>query len=117
MNNLDETIHSPSRLRICAALLATQQVEFIILEQGLRVPKSLLSKQPKMLIDAGYVTLERKPQPFGRSHAWVGFVPVGREAYRSHVAALRKIIEKNRSRSRSSRPVNSPCRNHPAPVG
>ena len=95
MIGFDETIHSPNRLRICAALSAARQVEFAALERGLGVSKSLLSKQLKVLIDAGYVAVERKPQPFGRPRTWVGLTSAGRRAYRNHVAALRKIIEEN----------------------
>ena len=95
MIGFDETIHSPNRLRICAALSAARQVEFATLERGLGVSKSLLSKQLKVLIDAGYVAVERKPQPFGRPRTWVGLTSAGRRAYRNHVATLRKIIEEN----------------------
>ena len=95
MTGFDETIHSPNRLRICAALSAARQVEFATLERGRGVSKSLLSKQLKVLIDAGYVAVERKPQPFGRPRTWVGLTSAGRRAYRNHVAALRKIIEEN----------------------
>ena len=95
MIGFDETIHSPHRLRICAALSAARQVEFATLERGLGVSKSLLSKQLRVLIDAGYVAVERKPQPFGRPRTWVGLTSAGRRAYRNHVAALRKIIEEN----------------------
>ena len=95
MSNVDEAIHCAVRLGIGAALSAARRVEFATLEQGLGVSKSLLSKQLKVLIDAGYVTLERKPQPFGRPRTWVGLTPAGRKAYRNHVAALRKIIEEN----------------------
>ena len=95
MIGFDETIHSPNRLRICAALSAAREVEFATLEQGLGVSKSLLSKQLKVLIDAGYVAVERKPQSFGRPRTWVGLTSAGRRAYRNHVAALRKIIEEN----------------------
>ncbi|MBB1586937.1 MAG: transcriptional regulator [Propionibacterium sp.] len=95
MTGFDETIHSPNRLRICAALSAARQVEFATLERGLGVSKSLMSKQLKVLIDAGYVAVERKPQPFGRPRTWVGLTSAGRRAYRNHVAALRKIIEEN----------------------
>ncbi|WP_130874988.1 transcriptional regulator [[Pseudopropionibacterium] massiliense] len=95
MTTFDETIHSPNRLRICAALSAARQVEFAALLEGLGVSKSLLSKQLKVLIDAGYVTLERKPQRIGRPRTWVGLTAAGRKAYRNHVAALRKIIEEN----------------------
>lgn len=95
MIGFNETIHSPNRLRICAALSAAREVEFATLEQGLGVSKSLLSKQLKVLIDAGYVAVERKPQPFGRPRTWVGLTSAGRRAYRNHVAALRKIVEEN----------------------
>ena len=95
MTGFDETIHSPNRLRICAALSAARQVEFATLERGLGVSKSLLSKQLKVLIEAGYVAVERKTQPFGRPRTWVGLTSAGRRAYRNHVAALRKIIEEN----------------------
>ena len=95
MTGFDETIHSPNRLRICAALSAARQVEFATLERGLGVSKSLPSKQLKVLTDAGYVAVERKPQPFGRPRTWVGLTSAGRRAYRNHVAALRKIIEEN----------------------
>ena len=95
MIGFNETIHSPNRLRICAALSAARQVEFATLERGLGVSKSLLSKQLRVLIDAGYVAVERKPQPFGRPRTWVGLTSAGRRAYRNHVAALRKIIEEN----------------------
>ena len=95
MTGFDETIHSPNRLRICAALSAARQVEFATLERGLGVSKSLLSKQLKVLIDAGYVAVERKPQPFGRPRTWVGLTSAGRRAYRNHVATLRTIIEEN----------------------
>ena len=95
MTGFDETIHSPNRLRICAALSAARQVEFATLERGLGVSKSLLSKQLKVLIDAGYVAVERKHQPIVRTRTWVGLTAAGRKAYRNHVAALRKIIEEN----------------------
>lgn len=95
MTVFDETIHSPNRLRICAALSAARQVEFAALLEGLGVSKSLLSKQLKVLIDAGYVTLERKPQRIGRPRTWVGLTSAGRKAYRRHVAALRAIIEED----------------------
>ena len=76
MTGFDETIHSPNRLRICAALSAARQVEFATLERGLGVSKSLLSKQLKVLIDAGYIAVERKPQPFGRPRTWVGLTEI-----------------------------------------
>ena len=69
MSNFDETIHSPNRLRICAALSAARQVEFATLEQGLGVSKSLLSKQLKVLIDASPWNANPSPSA-GRAPGW-----------------------------------------------
>lgn len=88
----DHLIHSPLRLRICAALETSHQIEFAGLEQVLSISTALLSKQLKLLTEAGYVALDRRPQAFGRPRTWVALTPAGRQAYLRHVAALRDII-------------------------
>ena len=92
----DELIHSPNRLRICAALDASDastEVEFSAVEQALGISTSLLSKQLKVLADAGYLRLDKRPQPFGRPRTWLRLTPRGRDAYLAHVAALRQLID------------------------
>lgn len=89
----DELIHSPNRLRICAALEAATEVEFSAIEQALGISTSLLSKQLRLLADARYVALDKRPQPFGRPRTWLRLTPKGRDAYRAHVAALRQLID------------------------
>lgn len=88
----DELIHSPTRLRICATLDGSRQVEFYAIEQTLDISTSLLSKQLKILTDAGYVELTRRRQPVGRPRVWVAFTPQGQRAFTSHVAALRALL-------------------------
>ena len=90
----DELIHSPNRLRICAALAAATELEFSALEQALGISTSLLSKQLRLLADAGYVALDKRPQAFGRPRTWLRLTPEGRDAYLAHVAALRQLIDR-----------------------
>ncbi len=86
----DEVIHAPHRLRICAFLDAVTSAEFGSLRDLLDVADSVVSKHLKVLIDAGYVELE-KPTGRGRVRTWVKLTETGRSAYRGHVAALRGI--------------------------
>lgn len=90
----DDVIHSATRLRICAALDPTTGLEFAVIEEGLGISTSLLSKQLKVLVDAGYVELERRRQPVGRPRVWVSLSPRGHRAFRAHVAALRALVER-----------------------
>lgn len=87
----DELIHSPHRLRICAALSAAHKVEFSVLTEQLGISKSALSKQLAHLIDAGYVTQNRAVRD-SRSRLWLSLTTRGANAYRSHVRALNDLI-------------------------
>lgn len=89
----DDLIHVPTRLRITAALAGATDVEFSALEESLGISTSLLSKQLKVLADAGYVVLEKRPRPFGRPRTWVRLTPAGRVAYLGHIEALRRLID------------------------
>ncbi len=88
----DDLIHAPTRLRITAALAAGTQLEFSALQEAVRISTSLLSKQLKVLADAGYVGLEKRPQPFGRPRTWIHLTSSGRSAYNGHLEALKQII-------------------------
>lgn len=90
--HFDELIHAPIRLRICAALALASEVEFSGLEDVLGVSTSVLSKQLKLLADAGYVRLDKRQQPVGRPRTWVRFTAAGRVAYSEHVVALQSIV-------------------------
>ena len=88
---LNELIHAPHRLRICAFLHATDQAEFSVLRDMLGVADSVTSKHLKVLETAGYVKIT-KPAGHGRVRTWVGLTPAGRKAYADHVAVLRSLV-------------------------
>lgn len=87
----DELIHSPNRLRICAALAVVAEIEFAELERSVGITTQLMSKQLKLLADARYIHMEKRPETIGRPRTWVSFTPAGRRAYFGHINALRAI--------------------------
>jgi DNA-binding MarR family transcriptional regulator len=96
MNELNETIHQPVRLRIMAALTAlktNQEVDFIYLRDMLDVTDGNLGAHLRKLEDAGYIAVkkifvERKPRTF------VAATAAGRKVFKAHVEALEAILKK-----------------------
>ncbi|HEX2771374.1 MAG TPA: transcriptional regulator [Micromonosporaceae bacterium] len=89
---LDEIVHAPHRLRICAFLDATSSAQFSALRELLGVADSVLSKHLKVLQDAGYLTMT-KPTGQGRVKTWVSLTPAGKQAYAGHVASLKRLFD------------------------
>lgn len=87
----DPLIHAPHRLQICATLDTVDRAEFALLRDQLGVSESVLSKQIKALEDAGYVSVSKGSRD-GRVRTWASFTKSGQQAYRGHVAALRRIV-------------------------
>ncbi|MEO7016209.1 MAG: transcriptional regulator [Leifsonia sp.] len=92
MAELDPNLLAPTRLKLMTMLTAVTEVEFAVLRDSLGVSDSVLSKHVATLVDAGYAR-SRKGTHDGRRTTWVALSPIGRKALRSHVAALREIIE------------------------
>lgn len=90
-SGFDDLIHAPVRLRICAALDSVREIEFGALLTLLDISKSALSKHLSVLADAGYVT-QRRAVRDTRQRVWLRLTPLGRSAYRGHVAALHRIV-------------------------
>ena len=88
---LDPIIHAPNRLRICALLAACTEMEFMAIRDHLGVSDSVLSKQIKILDDADYLVLNKRPFQ-GRSRKWYSLSERGRQAFEGHVAELRQIV-------------------------
>ena len=96
MNELNETIHQPVRLRIMAALTAlrpNEEVDFIYLRSMLDVTDGNLGAHLRKLEDAGYIAVkkvfvERKPRTF------VAATTAGRKVFKAHVEALEAIFKK-----------------------
>ncbi|MDF1605808.1 transcriptional regulator [Nocardioides sp. YIM 152315] len=91
LDGFDPVIHAPIRLRLCAALDASDEVEFGAALEILDVSKSVLSKHVATLVSAGYVE-QRRAVRDTRQRVWLRLAPAGRIAYRDHVAALRAIV-------------------------
>ncbi len=72
---------------------ARRRVQFTAIEEALGISTPTLSKQLRVLADAGYVTLDKRKQSFGRPRTWVGLTLLGRHAFDAHVAALRRPID------------------------
>ena len=95
MDELNQTIHQPVRLRIMAALTGMGEqtlVEFTTLRGFLKVTDGNLGAHLRKLEEAGYITLEktfvgRKPRTY------VAVTSLGQHAFAEHVAALAAILQ------------------------
>ncbi len=96
MDNLNETIHQPVRLRIMATLVTlepTVEVDFSYLRDLLEVTDGNLGAHLRKLEEAGYIAInktfvERKPRTY------VAATPEGRRVFQEHVAALEEILKR-----------------------
>jgi len=88
---LDPVIHPITRLSICGLLASgANWVEFAALRDAAGISDSVLSKQSRILEDAGYV--EVKKGAIGRRpRTWFRLTPTGRDAFQGHVAWLQEL--------------------------
>lgn len=90
-SHFDVLIHAPNRLQICAMLASSAEVEFVVVRKQLDVSDSVLSKQIKILEEAGYLKLEKRAY-LGRQRTWLSFTSRGLKAFKEHVNELKKIV-------------------------
>jgi DNA-binding MarR family transcriptional regulator len=89
----DPLIHPITRLSICGLLAAgADWVEFAALRAAAGVSDSVLSKQSRVLEDAGYVEV-RKGAVGRRPRTWFRLTPQGRRAIEGHLAWLAQLEE------------------------
>ncbi len=88
---LNEVIHAPNRLKICAFLAPLELAEFRVLRDELDVSDSVLSKHVKQLENAGYVR-QRKGSANGRKRSWLQLTAKGRRAFKQYVDELRDLV-------------------------
>ena len=90
---LDPLIHPITRLSICGVLAAgADWVEFAALRDATGISDSVLSKQSRVLEDAGYVEV-RKGAVGLRPRTWFRLTPKGRQALQGHLAWLGQLEE------------------------
>lgn len=92
LDDLDPNLTAPKRLAAMGLLAAARKVEFSYLREQLQLTDSDLSKQLKVLLDAGYVTSERTGK--GKTRAsWFSITTTGRKALKRHAAALQRLLQ------------------------
>ena len=89
----DPFIHPITRLSICGLLAAgADWIEFAALSDAAGISDSVLSKQSRVLEDAGYVEV-RKGAVGRRPRTWFRLTPQGRQALEDHLAWLAQLEE------------------------
>ena len=87
----DPLIHPITRLSICGLLAAgADWIEFAALRDAAGISDSVLSKQSRVLEDAGYVEV-RKGAVGRRPRTWFRLTAEGRQAVRGHLAWLAQL--------------------------
>lgn len=95
----DPLIHPITRLSICGLLGAgADWVEFAALRDAAGISDSVLSKQSRVLEDAGYVAV-RKGAVGRRPRTWFRLTAQGRQALDGHLAWLAQLEEELRIRA------------------
>jgi DNA-binding MarR family transcriptional regulator len=90
-HRLDDVIHSPVRFSIVATLAGADAAEFGFVRDTVEISDSLLSKQARVLEEAGYVAIE-KGAVGRRSRTWLRLTERGRRALEDHLDALSAIV-------------------------
>lgn len=89
---LNPHLTSPKRLAALALLAAAKRVEFSYLKEQLQLNDSDLSKQLKVLTDAGYADSKRTGK--GKTRAsWFAITKEGAAALDAHATALEALLK------------------------
>ncbi|MGH3448024.1 MAG: transcriptional regulator, partial [Nocardioidaceae bacterium] len=67
-------------------------VEFAALREAAEISDSVLSKQSRVLEEAGYLQV-RKGAVGRRPHTWFRLTPRGRRAFQAHIAWLQQAAQ------------------------
>lgn len=92
----DESIHAPTRLRVCAMLRPVDGAEFSAVAAALGRSEANLSKTVKKLVDLGYLSAAKQASR-GRADerriTILSLTTAGRRAVDGHIAALRALLD------------------------
>jgi DNA-binding MarR family transcriptional regulator len=90
----DETIHAPTRLRVCAMLRPLDEADFGAIARTLGLSEANLSKTVRNLVELGYLSTTKQASPQradARQTTTVKLTSRGRAAFDAHLAALRAM--------------------------
>ncbi len=91
LDDLDPHLTAPKRLAALGILSAAKKVEFGYLREQLQLSDSDLSKQLKVLTDAGYATSNRTGKGKTRT-SWFEITSRGSQALSAHAVALLALL-------------------------
>jgi DNA-binding MarR family transcriptional regulator len=120
----DETIHAPTRLRICGLLRHLNDIDFPVLRDTLGISDASLSKHLKVLLNAGYVSMTKNPSQTrsdARRLTRIKQTRTGRHAFDAHMEELRRIAARPSDRLTVQQPtrpdtLTQPGHSRPAPA-
>ncbi len=92
LSDLDPVLTPPKRLACMGAVAAAAKVEFSSLRDLLDLSDSDLSKQLKVLVDAGYIKSNKTGKASTR-RTWLSITKPGRAALAAHTAALQALVD------------------------
>lgn len=102
--DLDPHLTSPKRLAAMGILAAATKVEFSYLRDELELSDSDLSKQLKVLTEAGYASSFRTGK--GKTRAsWFAVTAQGAAALEAHACALQSLLHPDSVSNESTRVV------------
>lgn len=105
----DESIHAPTRLRLCAMLRPVDFAEFSTLTSTLGVSEANLSKTIRKLVELGYLSTSKQSSPERndfRRRTNVSLTSEGRQAFDQHLVALQEIATAARPSQDHTTPPN-----------
>jgi DNA-binding MarR family transcriptional regulator len=88
----DDTVHQRVRLGILTILAAAGRADFAYLRDNLEVTDGNLGRHLEVLNDAGYIEIAKVFEG-RRPRTWVSITKPGRRALKTHIAALRQMID------------------------
>ena len=106
---LDPVIHPITRLSICGLLASgADWVEFAALRHAAGISDSVLSKQSRVLEEAGYLEV-RKGAVGRRPRTWFRLTPNGRDAFQGHIAWLQQAARVRPENAADDTPAPAPA--------
>lgn len=91
LSELERVFQAPARLRIMAALMARQEMDFNDILELLQLTRGNLSMHMKTLAEANYIGITKEFKR-NRPHTSYGITELGKAAFSMHVSILEGII-------------------------